>query len=104
MEYRTLRVFLSLLVIVLIADSLSAATYHVAKDGNGANPGTEGAPFLTIGKATQLAGAGDLVIIHQGIYEETVRPNSGSTGNPLVFRSAPGDRVVVLLPVYTFWR
>jgi len=95
MKYRTLRVFISLLIIVIIADSLPAATYHVAKDGNDANPGTEGAPFLTIGKATQLAGAGDLVIIHQGIYKETVRPNSGSAGNPLIFRSAPGDRVVI---------
>ena len=33
--------------------------YHVAKQGDDKNPGTEQSPFLTIQRAAELAGPGD---------------------------------------------
>ncbi|SEQ90694.1 right-handed parallel beta-helix repeat-containing protein [Neolewinella agarilytica] len=76
--------------------ALSAAEYHVSKTGSDDNDGTAAAPFLTIGKAAGLAVAGDIVIIHEGTYEEMLRPaNSGSPGNPITFRAAGEDRVIL---------
>lgn len=75
---------------------LGAVEYHVAKTGDDNNAGTMEAPFLTIGKAASLAQAGDVVVIHEGTYEEGLRPaNSGTEGNPIVFKSFEKDRVVL---------
>ncbi|WP_152286209.1 T9SS type A sorting domain-containing protein [Flavicella marina] len=69
---------------------------YVAKTGNDSNPGTEASPYLTITKAANVAVAGDVVYIKEGTYEETLTPaNSGSAGNPIIFQSYPGDRVIV---------
>ncbi len=88
--------FLFLTCLLLSWSVLQGATYHVSPSGNDSASGTSGDPFKTISQAAAIALAGDVVIIHQGLYTETVRPaNSGSAGNPIVFRSAPGDRVVI---------
>ena len=69
---------------------------YVAKNGNDSNPGTEASPYLTISKAASVAVAGDIVYIKAGTYEETLTPaNSGTAGNPIVFQSFPGDRVII---------
>ncbi|MHC4907120.1 MAG: hypothetical protein ACYTBW_02500, partial [Planctomycetota bacterium] len=37
-----------------------------------------------------------MVYIGQGVYEETLTPaNSGSSGNPIIFQSEPGDEVTI---------
>ena len=75
---------------------LTATDYHVAKTGDDANDGSEATPFLTIAKASAVAVAGDVINIHAGTYEETIRPaNSGSEGSPIVYRAVDGDRVIV---------
>ncbi|MEM9527935.1 MAG: right-handed parallel beta-helix repeat-containing protein [Bacteroidota bacterium] len=75
---------------------LGAVEYHVAKTGDDNNAGTVEAPFLTISKAASLAQAGDVVFIHEGTYEESLRPaNSGSAGNPIIFKSFERDKVVL---------
>lgn len=87
---------LLMLGFMLLSFGLLATDYHVAKDGNDANDGSEATPFLTIAKAAGIAVAGDVVIIHEGSYEETIRPaNSGTAGSPIVFRAVAGDRVIV---------
>jgi len=81
---------------MLINSGLFATDYHVAKTGDDSNAGTEESPFLTIGKAASIAVGGDVVIIHEGTYEETIRPaNSGTDTAPIVFRGVDGDRVIV---------
>ncbi len=74
-----------------------AAEYHVSKTGSDENSGSENAPFLTINHAAQLAEAGDHVIVHEGVYRETVVPKNGSESadSPIVYRAAEGADVVI---------
>jgi len=90
------RPLFSLLLLTIFAFTMSATEYHVSKDGDDSNEGSETSPFLTVSKAAELAIAGDVVIIHEGTYEETLRPaNSGEVDAPIVFRSAQGERVIL---------
>lgn len=75
-------------------------TLHVARENPNASDegdGSEERPFLTIQKAAEIASAGDMVLIHKGIYRETIRPyGSGeSEYNMLCFKGAENEKVVV---------
>ena len=88
---------LPLLAVAVLASSVSvarAATFHVATS---TLPGVVAdAQFRSINDAAQIAKAGDLVLIHDGVYRESVRvQNSGTARQPIRFESAPGARVVV---------
>ncbi|NME70791.1 right-handed parallel beta-helix repeat-containing protein [Flammeovirga aprica] len=75
---------------------VSAKEIHVAKNGNDTNAGTSSNPYLTIQKAANVAVAGDVVIIHQGTYRETVETkNNGTSSNPITYRAASGETVIV---------
>jgi len=70
-----------------------AAEYHVAPEGDDANPGTKTKPFATIQCAADRMKAGDTCLVRAGTYAETVRPaRSGEPGAPIVFRNWPGER------------
>ena len=50
--------------------------------------------YKTISAAAVAARAGDTVLIHAGVYEETVRiRSSGDAGAPITFAAAPGEVV-----------
>ena len=70
---------------------LHATEYHVATNGINTNPGSEASPFLTIQKAASLMVPGDVCIIHEGIYPETVTP----ANNGVTFRAGDGETVIV---------
>ncbi len=75
-------------------------TYHVAQNQSNAsdgNDGTELYPFKTINKAAQLLKSGERVIIHSGLYRESVNPKyGGSTPDKMIsYEAAKGDDVVV---------
>jgi hypothetical protein len=64
-------------------------TYHVATTGSDSNAGSSATPFRTINKAAQVSVAGDVVVIHDGTYSESVLiKNSGVAGKPIVFQAA----------------
>ncbi|SHJ45880.1 T9SS type A sorting domain-containing protein [Pseudozobellia thermophila] len=85
-----------LALICLVATGSFARDIYVAKNGDDNNPGTLELPYLTIAKAASVAVAGDVVFIREGTYEETLAPlNSGSPGQPIVFQSYPGEKVVI---------
>lgn len=87
---------LSLVSLILFSGVSVAKEIHVAKSGKDSNAGTSTSPYVTIQKAANVAKAGDVVIIHEGTYEEKVTPaNSGTAGNPIIFKSADGDKVIV---------
>jgi hypothetical protein len=70
-----------------------AATFFVNKSAAGAsdaNPGTASQPWLTILKGTQMARAGDTVIVSPGRYEEriTLTQYSGTSSTPIVYQAA----------------
>ena len=59
------------------------SAYYVSPGGSDAGPGTSSAPFRTIQEAANVAQPGDAVLIHAGIYHETVRPpRSGARRRP----------------------
>ncbi|MBD3393153.1 MAG: DUF1565 domain-containing protein [Chitinivibrionales bacterium] len=86
------------LVLVFLALSTSAATYHVSRNsGNDGNPGTESSPFQSIEKGVQNAHAGDLVLVHPGTYPVPNRicPNTGTPDNPVVIQSVKRHEAVI---------
>ena len=75
----------------LLSYTVLATNYYVAQNdpnASDANDGmSESSPFLTIQAAADVAQAGDVVLIKEGTYRETVVPaNSGSAGSPIVFK------------------
>ena len=75
-------------------------TYHVAQQHDAAsddNPGTEDEPFLTIQAAAEVLEPGERVLIHDGVYRETVRPRRGGTGPDamIAYQAAPGQTPII---------
>ncbi|WP_436761080.1 discoidin domain-containing protein [Streptosporangium sp. V21-05] len=70
---------------------------HVAKDGKDTNAGTAAAPYLTINRAAQEAQPGDTVLVHAGLYRETVKPARGGDGEAgrITYTNAGDGEVVV---------
>jgi DNA-binding winged helix-turn-helix (wHTH) protein len=71
----------------------SLSTLHVSPSGQDTNTGESiTAAVRTIQRAADLARPGDVVLIHPGVYRETVRVRtSGTWIQPIVFRgAAPG--------------
>jgi parallel beta-helix repeat protein len=85
------------LLVVIGGQSVAVArTYSVSKSGSDSNPGTDGASFLTIQKASSLAVAGDMIIIKAGTYSEMIEPaNNGQPGSPITYQTYPGANVVI---------
>lgn len=78
----------------------TGSVYHVAQSNPAAadtNPGTESLPFRSISQAAGVLQPGDRVIIHGGVYRETVHPSRGGTGpeKMITYEAAPGDTVVI---------
>lgn len=71
--------------------------YHVAVFGDDRNEGSAEKPFATINHAAQLARAGDVVIVHDGEYRESVHPkNSGLNDcERIIYRAAEGEHPVI---------
>ena len=71
---------------------------HVSqKSGSLNGDGSEKNPFLTIAQAVPLAKPGTKVIIHEGIYRETVRPIYGGNSETemVMFCAAEGEQVEI---------
>jgi hypothetical protein len=88
-----IRVWFNVLFTICLLPPAWAATYVVdqrSPNAADANAGTREAPFKTIGKACEIARAGDIVLIRPGVYRESLIPqNSGAQGKPIVFRGEP---------------
>ncbi len=71
--------------------------YHISKLGNDKNDGSGKSPFLTISRAAEIAEAGDIITVHEGVYREWVKPQNGgvSNENRIIYRAAQGERVII---------
>ena len=71
--------------------------YHVAMQGCDRADGSANAPFKTINRAARVAGPGDTVRVHEGVYRETVVPRAGGTNEStrIVHEAAEGEHVVI---------
>ena len=79
-------------------DNFTGKIYHVSQksNANGTPDGSQAKPFKTLEDAAQTAEAGDTVIVHEGVYRETLTPeNSGNPTAPIVFKAADGEDVVI---------
>jgi hypothetical protein len=71
-------------------------TYYVAKTGSDTNPGTLTLPWHTIQHAANVVGAGTVVYVRAGVYNEQVKINvSGTTAAPITFQAYPGEAAIV---------
>lgn len=77
---------------------IQGRTYYVSKScaASDENDGSEGSPFRSIEKACEVAQAGDVVIIGEGTYYETLAPkNNGTATAPITFKAAEGAKVLL---------
>ncbi|MGB9162451.1 MAG: Ig-like domain repeat protein [Candidatus Sulfotelmatobacter sp.] len=86
-------------IALMLAPSLAGqtgATRYVSTKGSDSNPGTIGAPWLTIQHAANSVSAGAKVYVFGGVYNESVNfPASGTTSAPITFESYPGQTAVI---------
>lgn len=92
-----IRLINSFLLLMIFSLTVSAKEYHVAKTGNDANPGTLGSPLHTIQAAANLAQAGDVITVHEGVYRERITPPRGGESDTkrIVYRTAEGEKVEI---------
>ncbi len=83
--------------ILSLGINLAARDYHVSVRGDDHNNGTPARPFRTISRAASVAVAGDVIIVHGGIYREWVRPVRGGVSDDkrIIYRAAPGEKAVI---------
>jgi parallel beta-helix repeat protein len=75
---------------------LSAADRYVSTSGTNSGAGGVAAPWRTIQYAASNAAPGDVVYVQGGTYREFVNFNvSGTATQPITFRNAPGQTVIV---------
>lgn len=79
------------------ARTVPASEWHVARDGDDANPGRKAAPLRTIQRAADLAQPGDVITVHAGIYRERVNPPRGGVSDKrrIVYQAAEGEEVSI---------
>lgn len=86
-------------LIFFSSGQIFAAEYYVSPGGTDSNPGTIAQPWNSISKANKTLRAGDIVYIRAGTYHESINPaNSGTQGNPIVFKAYEGDTVILKGP------
>lgn len=77
---------------------LPAVELHVAPAGSDLNTGINpNLPLATVSKAISIAGPGDVINLHSGIYREAITATSGGgqPGSPLLIRALPGALPIV---------
>jgi len=78
-------------------------THHVAPNGDDANPGTAEAPWRKLQYAADTAQPGNTVCLHAGTYadpEEVKFSRSGEANAPIIYASAPGEKVTIQGSLY----
>jgi alpha-N-arabinofuranosidase len=91
---KAINIFASL---VSLAIFTYGAEIHVATNGKDSNPGTKAAPLRTIQRAADLAQAGDVITVHEGVYRERSSPPRGgqSDAKRITYQAAPGEKVEI---------
>ena len=85
---------------MLMSTPVQAADYYVAKTGSDGNPGTQGAPFATIGKAiteanTAIDGGADSATIYVG--DGTYAEHTLTLEKPITIVGESGNRDAVIV-------
>lgn len=90
---------LLLILFLLFAHPVFAATYYLDPAGNDSSDGSVGHPWLTFQKASNTVAAGDTVCANDGTYLTpsgfTHFGTPGTESNPITFRNCQGGTVVI---------
>jgi hypothetical protein len=75
----------------------ASSTFYVSPRGNDANPGTQSAPWKTIGKAAATLRPGDTAILMDGTYTEPeiAFKTSGTATRPITVRAQNKHRAIL---------
>jgi len=75
---------------------VTATEIHVSSKGNDANPGTIDKPLLTIQAAVNKLNPGDVCIVHNGTYRESIEiKKSGNEAGPIAIKAAKGEQPII---------
>jgi hypothetical protein len=87
----------AILLIAIISQCTFGREFHVSKNGNDTNDGSNDKPFLTISAAAQAAFPGDRITVHEGTYRERITPPRGgeSDDKRIVYQAAKGEEVII---------
>jgi len=90
-------ILIAFLTALTFATVTRATDYHVALNGNDANPGASTVPFRTIQHAADVAQPGDVITVHEGVYRERISPPRGgeSESKRIIYQAAPGEKVEI---------
>ncbi len=73
----------------LLSGTTFAKTYYVASNGADINAGSKGKSWKTIQKAADSMMPGDMVVVKEGTYEETVKTTrDGEAGKRIIFKAS----------------
>ena len=87
---------LFLVFLLLACGHIQAQEFHVTKNGDDDNSGSQSAPWESIQHAMDNAAAGSTVYIHEGIYNEALYVNvSGSNNKYITFIAFQDDEVII---------
>lgn len=85
-----------LILCVFIAFLGNAHTYYVSKAGKNTNPGTKSAPYRTIQHAINHLHPGDICIVREGTYRETIHfKRDGNKKEPIKLQNYPNEKVTI---------
>ena len=74
----------------------SGNEYYVSVQGADRNPGTRQEPSRNIQRFADIAQPGDICLVREGTYRETVQPkNGGRTGDPIRYVAYPGEKITI---------
>ena len=92
----TMKKYWFLLLIAIQPFCADATEIHVSTQGDDKNRGTKEKPLRTIQAAVNLLKAGDVCIVHNGIYRETITiGTSGESNAPISIKAAKGEHPIV---------
>jgi hypothetical protein len=98
MKHHTAIVRTSVIMLIILSRPVaSASEFHVSTRGSDTHDGSPQRPFKTISAAAAVAGPGDTITVHEGVYRERINPPRGGTSDDrrIVYQAAPGEKVEI---------
>jgi hypothetical protein len=95
------------IIVLTLSSGIYARELHVSPRGSDTYEGSASFPLKTISAAANLAEAGDIITVHEGIYRERITPPRGGESDVkrIVYRAAGDGKVEIKgSEVITGWK